>query len=66
MSAGWAPSPPDLCFALSGTSASLTVSAAALVGQRIAEKSSPAWATLPLSLNLLGTMSIGIPAIYLC
>ena len=49
-----------LCFALSGTSASLTVSAAALVGQRIAEN--PAWATLPLSLNLLGTMSIGIPA----
>ena len=49
-----------LCFALSGTSASLTVSAAALVGQRIAE--TPAWATLPLSLNLLGTMSIGIPA----
>ena len=43
-----------------GTSASLTVSAAALVGQRIAEN--PAWATLPLSLNLLGTMSIGIPA----
>lgn len=49
-----------LCFALSGTSASLTVSAAALVGQRIAEN--PAWATLPLSLNLLGTMSSGIPA----
>ena len=49
-----------LCFALSGTSASLTISAAALVGQRIAEN--PAWATLPLSLNLLGTMSSGIPA----
>ena len=49
-----------LCFALSGTSASLTISAAALVGQRIAENS--AWATLPLSLNLLGTMSSGIPA----
>jgi MFS family permease len=49
-----------LCFALSGTSASLTVSAAALVGLRIAEN--PAWATLPLSLNLLGTMSSGIPA----
>ena len=49
-----------LCFAMSGTSASLTVSSAALVGQRIAEN--PAWATLPLSLNLLGTMSSGIPA----
>lgn len=50
----------SLCFALTSTSASLTVSAAALVGQRIAEN--PAWATLPLSLNLLGTMSSGIPA----
>ena len=56
LTVGWL----GLCFALSGTSASLTVSAAALVGQRIAEN--PAWATLPLSLNLLGTMSIGIPA----
>ena len=49
-----------LCFALSGTSASLTISAAALVGKRITDD--PAWATLPLSLNLLGTMSSGIPA----
>ncbi len=49
-----------VCFAFSATSASLNVAAASLVGHAIAENK--ALATLPLSLNLLGTMSAGLPA----
>ena len=49
-----------VCFAFSATSASLNVAAASLVGNTLAENK--ALATLPLSLNLLGTMSAGLPA----
>ncbi|HIF70256.1 MAG TPA: MFS transporter [Candidatus Lambdaproteobacteria bacterium] len=48
------------CFALTGSVASLTVSAGSLIGYAIAENK--ALATLPLFLSLLGTMSAGIPA----
>ena len=48
------------CYAFTSTSASLTVFAASLVGIRLSPD--PAWATLPLSLQLLGTMAAGLPA----
>ena len=50
----------SVCFAFSGTTSSLTVSASSLVGFEIA--SNKALATLPLSFHLLGTMLTGIPA----
>ena len=49
----------SVCFALTGATASLTVSAGSLVGYAIAENK--ALATLPLFLKLLGTMSGGLP-----
>ena len=48
------------CYAFTSTSASLTVFAASLVGIQLSPD--PAWATLPLSLQLLGTMAAGLPA----
>ena len=53
----------SLCFALTGTTSSLTVSASPLVGFQIA--GNKALATLPLSLHLIGTMLTGIPASFL-
>ena len=53
----------SLCFALTGTTSSLTVSASPLVGFQIADNQ--ALATLPLSLHLIGTMLAGIPASFL-
>ena len=50
----------SVCFALSGSTSSLTVSASSLVGYEIA--GNKALATLPLSFHLLGTMLAGIPA----
>ena len=50
----------SVCFAFSGTTSSLTVSASSLVGYGIADNK--ALATLPLSFHLLGTMLAGIPA----
>jgi len=52
-----------LCFALTGTTSSLTVSASPLVGFQIADNQ--ALATLPLSFHLIGTMLAGIPASFL-
>ncbi len=51
------------CYAFTSTSASLTVFAASLVGIRLSPD--PVWATLPLSLQLLGTMAAGLPAFLL-
>lgn len=48
------------CFALTGSVASLTVSAGSLVGHTIA--ANKALATLPLVLKLFGTMLAGLPA----
>jgi len=53
----------SLCFALTGTTSSLTVSASPLVGFQIA--GNKALATLPLSFHLIGTMLAGIPASFL-
>ena len=53
----------SLCFALTGTTSSLTVSASPLVGFKIADNQ--ALATLPLSFHLIGTMLAGIPASFL-
>ena len=53
----------SLCFALTGTTSSLTVSASPLVGFQIA--GNQALATLPLSFHLIGTMLAGIPASFL-
>jgi len=53
----------SLCFALTGTTSSLTVSASPLVGFQIADNQ--ALATLPLSFHLIGTMLAGIPASFL-
>ena len=50
----------SLCFAFSGSTSSLTVSASSLVGYEIADNK--ALATLPLSFHLLGTMLSGLPA----
>ncbi len=50
----------SLCFAFSGSTSSLTVSASSLVGYEIADNK--AFATLPLSFHLLGTMLSGLPA----
>ena len=50
----------SLCFAFSGSTSSLSVSAASLVGHDIANNK--ALATLPLSFHLLGTMLSGLPA----
>ena len=50
----------SVCFALSVSTSSLTVSASSLVGYEIA--GNKALATLPLSFHLLGTMLAGIPA----
>ncbi len=52
-----------VCFALTGTTSSLTVSASPLVGFQIS--SNKALATLPLSFHLIGTMLAGIPASFL-
>ncbi len=50
----------SFCYALSSTSASLNVLAATLVGYHLAEVKT--WATIPLSLQLLGTMAASFPA----
>ena len=50
----------SICFAFSGTTSSLTVSASSLVGFEIADNK--ALATLPISFHLIGTMLAGIPA----
>ena len=50
----------SICFALSASTASLSVSAASLVGFQIADNK--AMATLPLTFHLMGTMLAGIPA----
>jgi len=50
----------SLCFAFSGSTSSLSVSAASLVGHDIANNKT--LATLPLSFHLLGTMLSGLPA----
>ena len=50
----------SICFALSASTSSLSVSASSLVGFKIA--SNKALATLPLTFHLIGTMLAGIPA----
>jgi len=50
----------SICFALSASTSSLSVSASSLVGFQIANNK--ALATLPLTFHLLGTMLAGIPA----
>ena len=50
----------SICFALSASTSSLSVSASSIVGFQIAENK--ALATLPLTFHLLGTMLAGIPA----
>ncbi len=50
----------SICFALSASTSSLSVSASSLVGFQISDNK--ALATLPLSLHLIGTMLAGIPA----
>ena len=50
----------SICFALSASTASLSVSSSSLVGFQIANNK--ALATFPLSFHLLGTMLAGIPA----
>ena len=49
-----------ICFALSASTSSLSVSASSLVGFNIANNK--ALATLPLTFHLIGTMLAGIPA----
>ena len=49
-----------VCYAFTGSTSSLTVSASSLVGYEIA--GNKALATLPLSFHLLGTMLSGLPA----
>ena len=53
----------SFCFALTGSTSSLTVSASPLVGFQIADNK--ALATLPLAFHLIGTMLAGIPASFL-
>ena len=53
----------SFCFALAGSTSSLTVSASPLVGFQIADNK--ALATLPLAFHLIGTMLAGIPASFL-
>ena len=53
----------SVCFALTGSTSSLTVSASPLVGFQIADNK--ALATLPLAFHLIGTMLAGIPASFL-
>ena len=50
----------SICFALSASTSSLSVSASSIVGFQIAENK--ALATFPLTFHLLGTMLAGIPA----
>ncbi len=50
----------SICFALSASTSSLSVSASSLVGFKIADNK--ALATLPLTFHLIGTMLAGIPA----
>ena len=50
----------SICFALSSSTSSLSVSASSIVGFQIAENK--ALATFPLTFHLLGTMLAGIPA----
>jgi MFS family permease len=50
----------SVCFAFSGSTSSMTVSASSLVGHEIS--GNKALATLPLSFHLLGTMLSGLPA----
>ena len=50
----------SVCFAFSGTTSSLTVSASSIVGYEIA--GNKALATLPIAFHLIGTMLAGIPA----
>ena len=50
----------SICFALSASTSSLSVSASSLVGFKIANNK--ALATLPLTFHLIGTMLAGIPA----
>ena len=50
----------SICFSLSASTSSLSVSASSIVGFQIAENK--ALATLPLTFHLLGTMLAGIPA----
>ena len=52
--------PLSICFALSASTSSLTVSASSLVGFEISSNKS--LATLPLSFHLIGTMLSGLPA----
>jgi len=52
-----------ICFALTGSTSSLTVSASPLVGFQIADNK--ALATLPLAFHLIGTMLAGMPASFL-
>ncbi len=52
--------PLSICFALSASTSSLTVSASSLVGFEIS--SNKMLATLPLSFHLIGTMLSGLPA----
>ncbi|MBC8257854.1 MAG: MFS transporter [SAR324 cluster bacterium] len=50
----------SVCFALTGSTSSLTISASSLVGFQLADNK--ALATLPISIHLIGTMLAGIPA----
>ena len=50
----------SICFSLSASTSSLSVSASSIVGLQIAENK--ALATFPLTFHLLGTMLAGIPA----
>ena len=50
----------SICFSLSASTSSLSVSASSIVGFQIAENK--ALATFPLTFHLLGTMLAGIPA----
>ena len=50
----------SICFALSASTSSLTVTASSLVGFEISSNQS--FATLPLSFHLIGTMLAGLPA----
>ena len=52
--------PLCICFALSASTSSLTVSASSIVGFEISNNK--ALATLPLSFHLIGTMLSGLPA----
>ena len=52
--------PLAICFALSASTSSLTVSASSIIGFDISSNKS--LATLPLSFHLIGTMLSGLPA----